>query len=105
MLLYSFQHLPIFQYLSLTNRIRIKIEIKIQHASDNTTYNLFYKDIISVYFNHPSDNDLFAHYGSGFGDWGYDELTLTRKGDFMHEILFSGGGNLKIVFKKFEYNT
>jgi hypothetical protein len=30
MLLYSFQHLPIFQYLSLTNRIRIKIEIKIK---------------------------------------------------------------------------
>ena len=69
--------------------------------------NLFtieYKQVTSANLNFPGNAELFpVGRFPNFGDWGYDELTLTRKGVFRHEILFSSGATISIEFRRLTF--
>jgi hypothetical protein len=64
-------------------------------------YELIYDDIQSIKIE--TRNDLFSLESSRFGDWGYDELLPKGRSAFQHNILFSSGTELTIVFKKFRF--
>lgn len=64
-------------------------------------YELVYDDIESIEIS--TRNNLFSLESSRFGDWGYDELLRKGKSAFRHNILFSTGTEVSIVFKKFRF--
>lgn len=72
-------------------------------VNDNTpyVYCLRYDDILDVEID--AKNDLFAKLASRFGDWGYDELLRHGRTGFQHNILFSTGTEISIVFKRFRF--
>jgi len=55
-----------------------------------------------VFVDFPSEELLFHSEGSGFGDWGYHELTYCG-GEFLrHEVSFSSGAMLLFEVKQLE---
>jgi hypothetical protein len=68
---------------------------------DQLCYTLQYKNIERIELNYPGKTKLFpVGMFTNLGDWGYDELTATAKGLFRHEILFSSGATIIIVFRQ-----
>ena len=67
--------------------------------SDQHCYSVQYRNIERIELNYPGKMKLFpVGMFSNLGDWGYDELTLTANGWFRHEILFSSGATIVIIF-------
>jgi hypothetical protein len=57
---------------------------------------LCYEDVLSIQLNPDTDDAE-----DGFGDLGYHEVSLVGDSNFQHNILFSNGLELEIIFKNF----
>jgi hypothetical protein len=66
-------------------------------------YTLRYRDVATIQFDVPSKEPLFLGSSQRVDYWGYDELTLGRKGRLRHEILFSSGSTLLMEFGRFSF--
>lgn len=84
-----------------------KAEVRLFVISDHAPqrrYVLRYKGVSRVYLSRPGEIELFPSGESvSFGDWGYDELTLRRRGVFRHEVLFASGATLLTEFRQFSF--
>ncbi|HTC19342.1 MAG TPA: hypothetical protein VK859_00745 [bacterium] len=78
------------------------IEIITKKFEKNQIVKLIYKKVFSVFMDLPQKASLFDD-SNYLGDWGYDELTLDKNDHFQHEILFSTGATIKIIFEKFDF--
>src|SRR6185295_1437761 len=66
-------------------------------------YTLRYSDVATIQLDVPSKEPMFLGSANRVDYWGYDELTLGRKGRFRHDILFSSGSTLLIEFGRFTF--
>jgi hypothetical protein len=63
-------------------------------------YSLKYLGVSRATLNFPGQIELFrTGEHPNFGDWGYDELTLSPEGKRRHEILFASGSAISIEFE------
>ena len=86
------------------NRRRASVRLTVLTEDAKDVYTLRYVDVTRVEVSFPGEKVLFpvGRY-SNFGDWGYDELTVTRNGRFRHEVLFASGSTIMIEFEKFAF--
>jgi len=86
------------------NRRRASVRLTVLTEDAKNIYTLRYVDVTRVEVNFPGEKILFpvGRY-SNFGDWGYDELTVTRTGQFRHDVLFASGSTIMIEFEKFAF--
>lgn len=77
----------------------VDVTLSMIDAVDEFVWTLRYDEVRSIVADYPSSTPLFLIRGEGFGDWGYDELTDAGDGFLSHEILFSSGSTIHIVFK------
>lgn len=86
---------------SLWNQRNARIRLTVLSSTNEFLYEFDYRIIASAKLSFPGAISLFpAGEHTNFGDWGYDELSLSRKGFFRHEILFSSGAMIAVEFQK-----
>lgn len=77
------------------------VQIRVLSPDKPIVYVLTYQDVKAVSFDYPTSKPLFDT-NNGFGEWGYDELTLV--GDYLfHEILLNTGATISVKFRNFSY--
>jgi hypothetical protein len=80
-------------------------EIKVMHPDHkvNHIYVLRYSGIQNFTIDFPRKIQLFREKPCVFGNWGYDELSVTKDKLLKHDILFDSGATVTIEFKHFSY--
>jgi len=83
------------------------IEMKLLHPKfPRKLFTLQYSDILNYKIEYSSDSPIYDERDKQIlGDWGYDELSLTKDKWLKHEILFDTGATITIEFKKFSYKV
>lgn len=85
------------------NKLKTQIRVKVRSAGNGTIYTLNYSGISRCTVDFPGAFPLFYEPGDPFGHWGHDELSDANNGLFQHEVLFSSGATICIVFQRFSY--
>jgi hypothetical protein len=90
----------------IVNRRRTTVRLFVLSDRVNQhCYKLEYRNIERIELDFPGKVGLFPIGAqANFGDWGYDELTSTRKEIFRHEILFASGASIAIEFREFSFS-
>jgi hypothetical protein len=78
------------------------IVITLEVLSGDFLYSLKFSKVTSFNIIYPKEQLLPGP--SGFGDWGYAELTPVDETTLSYEVIFSSGGTLLIEFSMFSYN-
>jgi hypothetical protein len=82
----------------------VGVSLQVLDAWDKLVWTLQYKEVRRVVVNY-STEEYFLPGGSGFGDWGYHELTDPGGGFLRHEVLFSSGSTLLVEFRTVEISS
>ena len=82
----------------------VSVSLQVLDAWDKLLWSLQYKEVRKVAVNYSSE-DYFLPGGSGFGDWGYHELTDAGAGFLRHEVLFSSRSTLLVEFRTVEVSS
>jgi hypothetical protein len=85
-----------------TKHFKNPLVITVEILSDEYVYSLKFSKVSSFNVTFPKDPLLAGP--SGFGDWGYAELTPVDNKILSYEVLFSSGGTLLIEFSIFSFN-
>jgi hypothetical protein len=80
----------------------VRMAVVIADSRRARRYDLSYRDVKE--FNIQTDDSLFPLPNSVFASWGYDELLPEGKKYLRHQILFSSGTEISIVFGRFSFN-
>lgn len=82
------------------------IEIKVLHSESLELYILSYSGIRNYKIEYSSCSPIYDERDPYIlGDWGYDELTMTKDKWLKHEILFGSGATIILEFKHFSYKV
>ena len=82
-----------------TRQHPVTLQLTVLDAADRLVWKLSYASLRRVVVDFPTSDPLFYDEGSGFGDWGYHELTDAGCDFLRHEVLFATGAVLVFEFK------
>ena len=80
-------------------------EIKVLHPETDDLYILHYSWLREFTVEYNAEKHYREKIYYVFGDWGYNELFLTKDKWLKHEILFDSGATVKLEFKHFSYEV
>lgn len=94
---------------SLRRRVKFQgnfLEIKLLHPESPDLYILRYSEIRNYKIEYSDNSFLYDQRNVCIlGNWGYDELTMTKDKWLKHEILFDSGATVMLEFKHFSYKV
>ncbi len=80
--------------------IKNPISIIIRMYTDGNLYTLNYAKVHEIKTLFKAEGDLFSSYLGDFDDWGYSEFSAIDDSLLCHEVLFSSGAEIRIVFER-----
>lgn len=80
----------------------VVVGLAVLEATGRCKWTLSYRGVRRVQVDYLNDEHLFPIEGSGFGDWGYHELSDVGDGFLRHEVLFRSGSTLLFEFRDVE---
>ena len=80
--------------------IKNPMSVTIRMYTESYLYTLNYTKVRDIKTLFKSEGDLFSPYLGDFGDWGYSEFSSIDESLLCHEILFSSGAEIRIVFER-----
>lgn len=80
--------------------IKNPISVIIRMYTDGYLYTLNYTKVRDIKTLFKAEGNLFSSYLGDFDDWGYSEFSAIDESLLCHEILFSSGAEIRIVFER-----
>lgn len=78
----------------------VRVKLAVLDADDRFLWRVEYRVVRRITLDYPSDDPMFGHSDSGFGDWGYHELSDAGGGFLRHEVLFRSGSSVVLEFRE-----
>lgn len=81
-------------------RFPTNVEVVVLHPLTRISYTLNYRRVRHITLETPSSEWLGNDADQTLFEWGYDRLSMDKRGTLRHEILFSSGAALELSFEQ-----